>query len=293
MKKFLLSIALTALTIPASAQLADIFAAYVNGRTVGVVRSADDTDPAYLVKYVGTSASATVEVSSAGDITLKHGALSSEAADSTVKCPSGGSSGVIDVSDADCNTVGEVINAINASNNWVAVPVAALLSDSSNDTLATKSATLANTSVGVPLYIDTDVALTSTVLLNHTEFTSDIGTYLAGISKSGVELRLNPFVTRTFLASARGTSTYGSGTSTWSVIQVKPSYKRSSSTESVKTLLSGIAGGATTVQGTLVSLSDNNRIVSDDNTKLLVRITNSAAMASVTQYAFGYTFVGK
>lgn len=66
------------------------------------------------IKYVGDEASGTVETAATtGDITLKHGALSSEAADTTV-----GSSGVLDLTTYD--TVQAVIAAINLSANWEA-----------------------------------------------------------------------------------------------------------------------------------------------------------------------------
>lgn len=296
MKKFLVSIGLIALlVVPVQAQVADIFAAYTNGRAVSVARTADDTDPVIVIKYVGTL-NGTVEVSSAGDITLKTGAISSEVVDSTVKCPSGGSSGVIDVSDSACNTVGEVINAINASANWVAVPVASLLSDDINcggtGCLLLKSAASAAVNDGLPLYADTDVILTSTVALVPSEYLT-IAPYLGGAPRASVTLRTNPFPFRTFLAASNATSTYGSGTSIWSVIEVRPKYNKSSSTETATVLYGNVAGGATTVNKTFVSLSDNNRIISNDSTKLLVRVTNSAALASVTNYAFGYTFAGR
>lgn len=298
MKKFLASLVtavtliVTSLVTPAHAQTSDIFAAYTAGRSVAVARTADDTDPVLLIKYVGTL-NGTVEVSAAGDITLKTGAVSSEAVDSTVKCPSGGSSGVIDVSDTACNTVGEVVNAINASANWVAVPIAALLSDDINcggsGCLLLTAATSAATNDGVTLLADTDVIKTSTIALLPPEYFT-IAPYLAGRPAASVALRTNPFPFRTFLAASNATSTYGSGTSTWSVIEVRPNYLKAGSTETATTLYGNVAGGATTVNKTFVALSDNNRILTNDSTKLLIRLTNSAALGTVTNYAFGYTY---
>lgn len=298
MKKFLASLVTTVALIvtsfvtPAQAQMADVFAAYTNGKAVAVARTADDTDPVLVIRYVGT-ANGTAEVSSAGDITLKYGAIGAEAVDSTVKCPSGGSSGVIDVSDTACNTVGEVINAINASANWVAVPIASLLSDDINcggtGCLLLKSAASAAVNDGLPLYADTDVVLTSTIALLPSEYLT-IKPYLAGTPKASVALRTNPFPFRTFLAASNATSTYASGTSLWSVIQVQPNYLKAGSTETATTLYGNVAGGATTVNKAFVTLSDNNRILTNDSTKLLIRLTNSAALASVTNYAFGYTY---
>lgn len=296
-KKLLSVVSLAVLATSAHAQnVADLFSAYGNGRIVGVHRTADDTDPILLVKYVGGQASATVEVSAAGDITLKHGAVSSEAADTTVKCPTGGSSGVIDVSDSSCDTLLEVINAINASDNWIAVPHSALLSDDMNcggsGCLLLKSATLANSANGVALYADTDVIKTGTVAVMPSEF-DDIKSYLAGAPKSAVKLNPNPFVGRTFLASAVGRATYDSGSLFYSIYQVKPNCIRTSCTETVTTILNGLAGGATTVDKVAVALSDNNRIVTDPGTKLIVRFYNSTAFATFISTNFGYFFTGR
>jgi len=292
MKSFVLSIFITALAIPVIAQtMSDIFAAYTKGTVVAVNRTADDTDPMILVKYVGTNASGLVAVAAGGDITFTTGALSSEAADTSLECPvSGALGGVIDVSDAACDTVGEVVDIINGSSNWVAVPVASLRTDSSNDTITTISATQAKTVKGLALTADTTVALTSTILLAPSNFSLDIGTYLAGSSMTAVALKVNPFINRTFLASSRAVSTYGSGTSFHYVYEVTPTFKRVGASEVVNILHGPIAGGATTVLGNLVTLSDNNRIMSNPNSKLLVRVVNSAAMATVGHYNMGYYF---
>lgn len=292
MKSFLISLVIAAVATPLVAQpVADIFAAYTRGVTVARNRTADDTDPMILIKYVGTNASGLVAVAAGGDITLTTGALSSEAADTTLECPvSGALGGVIDVSDAACDTVGEVVDIINGSSDWIAVPVAALRTDSSNDTITTISATQAKKLGGLALTADTTVSFNSTVLLGPANWETKIEDYFAGTSRRGVELRLNPFVNKTFLASSRAVSTYASGTSLFYVYEVTPNYKRVGASETVTTLLGPIAGGATTVYGALVTLSDNNRIISNANTKMLIRLQNSAAAASVGHYNVGYSF---
>lgn len=91
------------------------------------------------VRYIGSEASATVEVAAAtGDITFKHGDLGSEAADTTIKIGSG--DGIIDVSNAAGNTFGEVAAHINASANWECCLVDVLPSWSTVNTLATRAA---------------------------------------------------------------------------------------------------------------------------------------------------------
>lgn len=90
----------------------------------------DDADIALVIKYVGTQKSASITVSS-GDITFKQGPVGALVVDPSID--SGGDDpGVIDVSDANANTFGEVVDLINASANWKAYLVGALRADNSN-----------------------------------------------------------------------------------------------------------------------------------------------------------------
>lgn len=90
----------------------------------------DDADVALIVKYVGAQPSFTVTVSSAGDITFKHGVSGAEAVDSSIQIGAG--AGIIDVSNAAGNTFAEVVDHINGSANWEAFLVDALRADSSD-----------------------------------------------------------------------------------------------------------------------------------------------------------------
>lgn len=95
------------------------------------------------VGYKGSQASATIEVSSDGDITLKHGTLGAEAVDTGVGLPT--KNGIYDVSDAAANTFKKIIDDINASENWYAIPASVPPSFVSTDTLATLSAVACET----------------------------------------------------------------------------------------------------------------------------------------------------
>jgi hypothetical protein len=91
-----------------------------------------DDDVALLIRYVGTNTSGgtVVVAATTGDITFATGAVGSSAADDTLECPvSGALGGIIDVSNASCDTIGEVVDIINGSPNWRAVPVNALAAD--------------------------------------------------------------------------------------------------------------------------------------------------------------------
>ena len=64
--------------------------------------------------------------------------------DTTVGCPTIGT-GIIDVSNAACDTFGEIINKVmGQSSNWILAPGALLASESSNASLASLSATDTN-----------------------------------------------------------------------------------------------------------------------------------------------------
>lgn len=286
----LTALALVSAPTPAPAQILTDFTSW---RPIPIIRTADDTDVKLLVKYVGTNASGgTVTVSAAGDITLAQGAVGSSTADATLKCPSGGSNGVIDVSDASCNTLGEVINAINASNNWIAVPLDGLLSDDMNcggsGCLNALSEATASILGGKGLFADTDVILNSTIALVPPE-ARQIEFYVSGVTGYGAALQRNPFAGyRTFVASQLATSTYGAGSSSMSISTVAPIYTRASSTESVTTLYGPIAGGATTVSKTFIALSDPVKVLADSDQKVILRLTNTSAMSVVTHTVLGY-----
>ena len=121
--------------------------------------AADDQDVCLVVKYVGAQASGTVQVVAAAEMLLfKHGVLAEEIADTTIQI--GATPGSIDVSDAAGNTLGEVVDHINASANWEAKLVDALRADipnASGTSLLVMAATQAKTTAGVQLVWDTSV----------------------------------------------------------------------------------------------------------------------------------------
>lgn len=243
----------------------------------------DDTAIGMLVRYVGSASSATVAVSAGGDITFQVSA----AAYTGFECPvSGALGGIIDVSDAACDTLGEVVDIINASgSDFRAVLIDGLRSDSSNDTLLTFSATQVTRRDGYPLYLDTDVALFDSRALvpNRT----DISGYLGGPPNH--YLLQNPYswgpTARPYLRWYEAKSTYGSGTSLAYVYSVKAVNKAAGS-ETVTTLWGPEAGGATTATKQF-SYWQTNNLPGRPYEKLMVRLVNSAAMASTGGFASG------
>lgn len=248
---------------------------WVQGQTVSRL-VADDEDVAILLRYHGTEASATVEVNASGDILVKHGAESSEAADTTVICPSGGTGGTIDVSNAACDTVGEAVDAINASANWVAVPLDSLRSDTigTSAVLLDKGPVNAQTSTGVGLEWDTSAKFVMTQALTERR-TMNFYANLDGNRYS------RPFEdTRAIVHKLSQVSTFASGTSTIQIISVA----MENDIETTTTIWEE-AGGATTVRKTLDEAPYG--FIGRRGEKLLVRVTNSAAMASADIKAYG------
>lgn len=115
---------------------------FLNGRSVANVQTSENVDAAIIVRYVGSAANAQIEVNAGGDIIFTEDVGSGLAADASV-LETGGTGGTIDVSDANADTLGEVVDSINAEadGNWVAAIHAGLRSQSSNNTLTVTAAT--------------------------------------------------------------------------------------------------------------------------------------------------------
>jgi len=227
----------------------------------------DDGDVGLVVRYKGTSASATVEVASTtGDITFKHGALGAEAVDSTIDsgASTGGSSdpGVIDVSDSSNLTMGEVVDLINGSSNWEAYLVDCLRADNANTLLLTLSAAQAHkipVPSGVRLYKDSsqnDNFDISKAITNR-DFPN-------GFTRSDTNK-----VNRVFGVSE--VLNYASGAVTVRVYEINP-------VEQSETLVYTRAGGADDVELNLSSTDID--IMSDPGNYLLVRVVNDTIAAN-------------
>ena len=231
----------------------------------------DDQDIGLVVRYKGSQASATVEVASiTGDITFKHGALGSETVDSTIYS-GGNDAGVIDVSDSNADTMGEVVDMINASANWEAYLVDCLRTDDSRTLLLTMAATQANKTVvpqGVRLYkdssqndnFDISVAIMKRAFPNGFERTENAINVVKGIVSN---------------------NTFASGTNKIQVYEINPITK-------TETKVFERAGAATTVTQALQSI--DLTISSDQGNYLLVRMVSSAAAATGLVTVIGETY---
>ncbi len=269
MRSTLLALALLVFAAPAVAQ-----------QPVSQFVSSDDASVAFLVRYIGSSDTATMQVAQGGAITF----LVDAAAYTGFECPiSGALGGIIDTTNNSCDTIGEVIDAINGnctgcSSDFRAVAIDALGSDSVDD-LLTAGAAQATRTDGLPANYDTtaNFAVGEGRALIPNACRTDISCFM---SRQG-NLLENPYASRqTVIGWVEGLNTYASGTSVLTVFSVKPSNKIGGTTETVTTLWSE-AMGATTANKQFTQFQ-NVPILGGLGEKVIVRVVNSAAQSAIT-----------
>lgn len=246
--------------------------------------SADDTDVAMLVGYFSTSAtnnSGLVAVAANGDMTFTQGVLGAEAASTEFECPvSGALGGVIDVSDAACNTVGEVCDIINASTSWRCIGLDSMRSDVVDARILTIAATRATAAAGLAINWDTSTKFQATTALTPYRSLSDY--IVPGTRTLKADLYTG---TRTGLFLGSATSTYGSGTSTLRFYSVDIKQTSPTKWSEVATQIYFTPGGATTVAQTY-DFRDIGLWGKIDG-KVIARIDNSAAASAITFRTYG------
>lgn len=259
---------------------------FPNSDPVSLALTADDSDVALLVKYTGTAPFSSVQTSS-GDLLFKTGTASADTAATDITgC--GGTAGTLDVDQTTCDTLGELVDRINASTYWRAVIVDGLRSDATaSATLVTMAATNASRADGLAVKWDTSVNFEASVCLNCSR---DISDYFGGAgNRVSPGLVPNPFAGRqAVFVIGNFTSTYASGTSTLKIFSVKPTNRVGAVGSETVTTLYAVAGGATTAAKELNYHPYG--LLSKKDEKLLVRIDNSAAASSVLIYAYGESF---
>ncbi len=240
MKKLLTFLILTA-AVPALAQSAFP----PQGETAVAYSVAEDGDTAVTCKYIGTAECGSIAVAAGGDATFTDGPCGAEVATDTFECPvSGALGGVIDVSDAACNTIGEFVDIVNAAADWRCLPANALRADSSNDTLVTISATAATGATGLKLAFDTSVAKFTNVTIAPTGWD---GYDALSLGPQSTAFNQKPWEGRqSAITSLYTLSTYATGASTWSVLAVDRTFAAAGS-ETSTTIWPATANGASTV----------------------------------------------
>ena len=214
--------------------------------------TAVSTDIGLYVKYVGPkqTGTATVAVDAAtGDIAF----VVNGGADTSIGCPT--ANGTIDTSDAACDTFTEVVAVINKTTNWRAEYGAVLGSDSTNNTLITRSAAVASGPDGVALLKDTAVALNITLdLTPNTQpaFGRGIRWFMDPVPSTNIgKLNPNPYAgLRTIVPYIEETITSSGTVGQFSIVAVSRNHTGQgtaaySANEVKRTILSSL-GGATT-----------------------------------------------
>lgn len=271
--------ALLAVT-PAFAELP--FTGYkAKGPIAGTSTTADDNVALY-VKYVGTSSGIpTIQVSAAGDIQFEvDGSV-----DTTVACPEADDDGIIDVSDAACNTFTEVVNAINqGGSNWRAVLVSRLGTDSSDGTLALLAETDTNVKLGAPIYFDNNNTAVNadnvTVLVYPPQNPADGSWFFQG---PGKDLNKNPFAGGTsFLSAGTETKTSGGTIGATVIYGVFREYRGNPTSgydlyEVIRTVWSE-TGGATATENQFDF--SNFPLVSEAGEAFVVRVSSSTSITA-------------
>ena len=246
--------------------------------------AADDTDVILVVKYVGDqSSAATVTVTSATAlVAFTVGGVADTTINVQATTPCGATVGTLDGTDTDCDTVGEIVDEINASPNWKAKPLDALRSDATTANLMLGPACNAKNPDGCSITWDTSNAFVHSRALVSCRSASCL---FPGL---GQNVNRNPYLgTYTSLQNFNAKSTYGSGTSTLNIYGVVPSNTGAGETA---TLLWTAAGGATTAYASLGATQWPIGLIGPQNGKVIVRVTNSAAMASVASQAYALLY---
>lgn len=280
MKKLLLGLILAVfVAAPLQAQSGYLRALgrYMDAETITYTQTAEDTDIALFVRYVGTDVGTnTVEVNAGGDLLFVDAGTAGP--DVSVICPSGGTGGTIDVSDAACDTLGEVIDIIVGDANWTGAIHAGLRSDTSTDTLLLLAAADAGLVEGLSLEWDTDVANTVTWVVS---LTSSLQDYV-GNDRTG-DVLSNPYAgLRAVFQEMSFNIDFSVSLGTYAILSV--AVDNVAETETVNTIVTGLSAAdatLTTVQPLLPF-----GYVGGKNEKMIVRFTDGGTIAGVTLVNF-------
>jgi len=226
-----------------------------------------DSSVAFTIQYIGEEADGEVALVASTSATFIHGDNGSESGDTGI-----GSAGVVDISAAANDTVGEFSDTVNATTNWRLVLKGAVRDDAMANILAKTSAT-AKLNGGLDFYFDGGDGIYS-VAITGNEFKNlssnpgyDDGKYDDKGCINGLA-----YVTATVTET---------GDATIKVIEASDS----STTSTWKELYS-VAIADSTAQTIGNSASPYNEMVyaSDENKRLIVRITAGTSLDSLVAF---------
>lgn len=257
--------------------------------------TADDTDIALLIKYVGTGTGGVGKVEVAADDLVFTSGAAGATADTEVNSAAlcGASVGTIDTGDSDCNTIKEVIDTINKTNSWRAVPVDSLLADNPAF-LLTAGAAFATGEDGLAIYWDTSERFKVTRCLNCPR---TIGTYLASSSLASAGLVPNRFGGKqTMIHYIEGLSTFTTQTY-FEVYSAKTSLSTGATAASTETFVPGASStgyifrvitGSTGASAT--GYNSPFGLLCAPDARCLVMINGATALSAVKLNSYGITF---
>ena len=176
---------------------------------IGVVRDGVDKSEALRIRYTGSQVAAHVSLAATTcDMTFEQGASTAAAATTTGDnpiAPVGGTTGVINLSDASVDTLQKLVDCINASTDWEA-----WLEDVPNEVATEVSA---GNGAFITTLADQDctVAAGYAVLLDTSLVTAE--EYYAGVTFNGPSNTPHPHDANTehLLLEIRATATYAGG----------------------------------------------------------------------------------
>lgn len=265
------------------------FASYDNAgfrpgdsRSVSWGSSADDADVCFRIQYIGAQNAADVEVNAGGQILLKHGAVGATAADTLVS-----TDGTIDVTGGTEDTVGEVLNIINASVNWRAIHVDALLADSVNNVLLDSGPSDAKVAGGLAICWDTDAAFMVSHLVAPDAIRDNIEVYYDSDGNIDYDL---PFKgTRAGVTYLAGVGTFASGVNSFQLHSESPRNAAGVALSTAQIYYD--LTGATTVFAVAAGLDNlGGEIVGKLGERVVARFDNDSVLASVQFQGNGRMF---
>ena len=232
-----------------------------------IIHHETDLFPMMAVRYIGAQASGLFGVIAAAEgFTFAHGVLASEIADTTIQV--GSTPGSIDVSNAAANTMGEVVDVINASANWEARLIGALRTDVPN---------AGGTSFVA--YAAAQAKSTNGLLVRATSAVDDRACIGAFTGAWNALTGGNPFessANNTYsLLEIDSTVTHG-GVGLFSVYMVDE-------TTDVETLLFSVVGAATTVLQTINLFNGEGGLTADKGKIFKIRTAATALTAGVME----------
>lgn len=294
---------ITAALAVAALALAPIASAQVNVNGIQVLPfkakyvshavTAADTDQALLIKYFGAGGTSTTTVAVEADSNLTF--VVNGAAYAGFECPvSGDLGGVIDVSDAACNTLGEVVDVINATATsfstgyFRATILAGLRSDSSNAVLLADAAdTEVTTPLGEVVFHDSSTTDDTVIGLWPRE---EVGKSLF-LPQGGSRVPVNTFANSDSVLQYYHENITNAGTvGNIEVYCVKENYLDAKSVSSeTATLIYTEAGAATTVTGLINEFNYAGGGLHCQGGKIVVKLLASGADTSaLTVFGTGF-----